>query len=285
MNKFLINLFRLTRPLSNIKNIALIILALYLSKTDFNLILLLAGFLSLSFVCSSFYVYNTLSDYDLDKNDKNKNHYSEAIDYLGRKTSFAIFISLLVCGFIIGFFVNFYFLFVLALLALTNFFYSSKKFRFKERFILDVLFGATLTFFFRFIASWFIFSDSIPPFLVAIALVSAKSAGYLLYKEVDRPFFETSKIKNSITAVKKETIIIISAVFWLVCFFSFFYNFKESPQYLQIKFLILTLLAIPPLAIIYLSALNKIKTKTKHLRIAGFIYWLLVLIIIFKLLW
>ena len=284
MNKFLINLFRLIRPLSNVKNIALIILSFYLSKADFNLILFLAGFLSLSFVCSSFYAYNTLYDYNLDKNDKNKNHYSEAIDYLGRKTSFVIFISLLTCGFIIGFFVNFNFLSVLALLALTNFFYSSKKFRFKERVILDVLFGATFTFFFRFVASWFIFSVSIPPLLVAIALVSAKSAGYLLYKEVDRPFFEASKVKNSITAVKKETIIIISAIFWLICFLSFFLLCFGS-KYFPIKFLFLLPLAIPPLIIVYLSALNKIKTKIKYLRIIGFIYWLLILIIIFKLLW
>lgn len=275
LSDLVLNFLRLTRPLSNVKNIALIILAFYFSKADFNLILFLAGFFSLSFVCSAFYVYNTLSDYNLDKNNKNKNHYSKAVDYFGEKISFIIFVLLLACGLIIGFFVNFNFLFVLILLALTNFFYSSKKFRFKEKVILDILFGATFTFLFRFVACWFIFSISTPPLLVIIALISAKSAGYLLYKEVDRSFLKDQNIKNSITIVKKETIIIVSTILWLICFLSLFF----------LKFSVLIPLAIPPLVIIYLSALNKIKTKIKYLRIAGFIYWLFVLIIIYKLLW
>ena len=70
MSKSLINFLRLVRPLSNVKNIALIILAFYLSKANFNLTLFLAGFFSLSFVSSAFYAYNTLSDYNLDKNNR-----------------------------------------------------------------------------------------------------------------------------------------------------------------------------------------------------------------------
>jgi uncharacterized protein HemY len=110
---------------------------------------------------------------------------------------------------------------------------------------------------------------------VIIALISAKSAGYLLYKEVDRPFLKNQNIKNSITAVEKETIIIISTILWLICFLFFIF----------LKFIILIPLAILPIAVIYFSALGKIKTKIKYLRIAGFIYWLFALIIILKLLW
>jgi len=78
MFKFWINFFRLTRPLSNVKNIALILVAL---------------------------------------NNENKNHYSEAVSYFGQRKSFVIFFALLIAGLFIGYFINLYF-FVFLLLAI-----------------------------------------------------------------------------------------------------------------------------------------------------------------------
>ena len=288
--KLLINFLRLTRPLSNIKNLALVLATFYISGGEFDFLRITVGIISLSLICSANYAYNNLYDYEADKINKNKKHHSKSIEYFGEKNSRIVVFLLTLSGYITGFLINIYFLVSLIFLSLTGFLYSSEKIRFKKRIVLDILFGATLTFFFRFIASWFIFSISIPPLLVVMALVSAKSAGYMLYKEIDRTSLLALKIRNSITVVSKKTIIVISALLWLVSFSSFIFLCLNSKYFqirylgnLPIKFLFLILFAVPPLIVIYLSILNKIKTEIRYLRVIGFFYWILVMIIIWRL--
>lgn len=274
---FFKNFFRLARPLSNVKNIALIFLAFYVSEAELNVFKIILGFISVSLVCSAFYAFNTLSDYDFDKKNENKKHYLEAVEYFGKNNCFLIFIFLLASGIISAIFINIYFLSALLLLTLTDFLYSSKQIRFKEKFILDILFGAVFTFLFRFLAFWHIFSLSFPPLLVLAVLISGKSAGYLLYKEIDRPFLSAQNVKNSITFSRKSTIIFISVLLWIICLISIVL-LCFGGRYLPVKFLFLLPFALPPLAMIYLSALSKAKTKIKFLRTLGFIYWILIII-------
>lgn len=288
---FLINFLRLTRPLSNVKNIVLVLLALYFSGQEFDFIRFILGIFSLSFICSAIYAYNALCDLKFDEQNKNKQHYSQAVYYFGDKYVLAIALILAVLGFSLGFYFNFYFLISLLTLLIIGFLYSSKYTRFKEKFILDILFGASFTFFARFMASWFIFSVSLPPLLPLVFLVSVKSGGYLLYKELDYPYLIKTNIKNSITILRKKTKIIISILLWIVSFFSFVFlcfNYKYFKVnilgYLPIRFLFLLLFAIPPLLLVYLSVLGKIKTKIKDLRTLGFIYWILVIIMAISLL-
>lgn len=277
---------KLTRPLSNVKNIALIVLAFYLLKTNFNLTEILSAFFSLSFVCSAIYAQNSFYDYEADKNNKNKQHYSEAVDYLGKKNAIIIIFLLFLIGIVLGFFINIYFLLSIVLLSLTGFLYSSKLTRFKEKIILDVLFGAGFTFPLRFTAAWFIFSQSAPPLLVLTALASAKIGGYLLYKEADRKFLTDLKIKNSINSFKKQEIILASFAFLFIAFISFVflclnYYFKISILgNLPPSFLWLIPFFLPPILIIYFSVLGNIKTPIKVLRIWGLIYLLLAVAVI-----
>ena len=290
MFRFWANFFRLTRPLSNIKNIALILVAFYFSKSEFNSQLFFWSLISLSLVCSAFYVFNTISDFDSDKNNENKKHYLEAVRYFGRKKSFVIFFALLIAGLFIGYFINFYFVIFLLFLALTNFLYSFKFARFKEKFILDVLFGASLTFLLRFLAFWFVFSSFFPPLLVLSGLVFAKSAGYFLYKSLDYPYLLNKNIKNSVTILTEKTKIIISILLWALAFISYAalcFNYYLNITLLGAlppRFLLLTIFAIIPLIVIYLSFFNVIKTEVKKLRMFGYIYWLAVMVIILKLL-
>ncbi|MEK7080662.1 MAG: UbiA family prenyltransferase [Patescibacteria group bacterium] len=287
---FFINFFRLTRPLSNVKNIALVLVAFYFSKSEFNFWLIFWPLISLSLVCSAFYTFNTISDFDSDKNNENKKHYSEAASYFGQKKGFAIFLSFLIAGLFIGYFVNLYFFVFLLFLALTDFLYSFKFSRFKEKFILDVLFGASFTFLLRFLAFWFVFSSSFPPLLVLSGLFFGKSAGYFLYKSFDYPYLLNKNIKNSVTILSKKTKIIVSILFWALAFISYAalcFNYYLNITLLGAlppRFLLLTIFAIIPLAVIYLSFFNIIKTEVKKLRILGYIYWLAVMVIILKLL-
>lgn len=289
MLEFWINFFKLTRPLSNVKNIALFFIAFYFSKSEFILQLFFWSLTSLSFVCSAFYVFNTLSDFNLDKSNKNKKHYLEAVQYFGQKKSFVIFFILLFAGLFIGYFINLYFFVFLLLVALTNFLYSFEYTRFKERFVIDILFGAFLTFLFRFLAFWYIFSNSFPPLLVLSGLVFSKSAGYLLYKSFDYPYLLDEKVKNSITFLNKKTKNIISILLWafaIISYVALCLNYYFNIALLGVlppRFLFLAIFAIIPLAIIYLSFFNLIKIEIRKLRILGYIYWLLVMIIVLRL--
>ncbi|MDP2741532.1 MAG: UbiA family prenyltransferase [bacterium] len=289
--EFLINFVKLTRPLSNIKNIALVLVALYLFGGKKDLLPIILGIISLSFICSAVYAQNSFYDYRADKSNKNKQHYSKAVEYFGKKNTTIIIVSLVSVGLVIGFFINVYFLTALFFLFSTGFFYSSKNFRFKEKIIWDILFGAVFTFFLRFLAAWFIFSGyplgRLPPLFAISALVFAKTGGYLLYKEADRAFLEKLDIRNSITSLKKKTVIFLSILCQSIAILSFVFMCLNSKFFrlnflgiLPMKFLFLIPFAAPPLMVIYLSALGKIKTKIKNLRILGFAYWALVIIVV-----
>jgi len=288
---FLRNLLRLTRPLSNIKNIALILFAFYLSGADFNLKIILLGIISLSLVQSSIYAYNSLNDQETDRKNPEKNHYFQAVQYFGSRKIFFIILFLIVSGFIAGLAINIYFVFSLVALLIVNFLYSSKYTRFKEKILLDIFSGGALGFLIRFIASWFIFKISFPPILALLSLFSVKTAGYLLYKELDRGALNVLNIKNSITAVSKKTIIVISTVLFSLALFSFILMCLNQRYFqlnylgiLPFRFLILLPFAILPIIVIYLSVFKKINIKVWELRVLGLIFLLLLTIIIWRLL-
>jgi len=185
-------------------------------------------------------------------------------------------------------FINFYFILASSCLLIIGFLYSYPRIRFKKKIVLDVLFSSGLTFAFRFVAAWFIFEISVPPLLPILTLAFVKSGGYMIDKEMDRTLLLRNKIRNSITVISKKTNIIISVILLslslvfsvLMCLNTQYFQ-KDFIGYLPQKFLILVLFAVPPIAVIYLKALNKIKINRKYLRIIGFLYSLLVLAVVF----
>ena len=281
-----LNFFGLTRIISNVKNIAIVLLAFYLSNAELDWPKLILGIVSMSFIFSSIYTYNNLEDSQVDEQNSYKRHYSKAVKYFGEKIIFIMITLFVILGLIMGIFINIYFAGTLFILLAVGFLYSSKHTRLKDKFILDVLFGATFTYFFRFLAAWFVFSVSMPPLLPILALVFAKNGGYLLYKQADKPFLLSLQVKNTITVMKKKTLIIFSIFSWIVVFLSFLllclnarYIHLKVLGYLPEKFLILIPFAIPPLIVVYFYSFGRLKNNMRHLRILGFIYWLLVIVI------
>lgn len=286
MFKFWQNFFKLTRPLSNVKNVALILIAFYFSKSEFDLWLILRSLLSLSLVCSSFYTFNTISDLDSDKNNENKKHYLEAVRYFGQKKSFVIFIALLVAGLFIGYFINLYFFVFLLFLALTDFLYSFKYTRFKEKIILDILFGASFTFLLRFVAAWFIFSKGFPSLLPMLALVFGKTDRYSLYKGIDRERLLDQNIKNTITFFSLRSLFIFSFFFLILTIVSIILMFLNLIYFqidilgsIPIQALFLIPFIVPPIIIIFFQIIKKTKFENSFLRFWGYIYMFLVLVI------
>jgi|GEM_PF-3295930 len=282
MFEFFVNLSRLTRPLSNVKNLAIIALAFFLSGAEFDLADVLIGFFSLSLVCSAVYGFNTLCDLKCDKDNKNKEHYTKAVTYFGKGVIYIILAALVIAGLLLGYYVDAYFVGGLLLLLIVGFLYSSPYTRFKEKILLDVIFGAILTYPLRFFAAWFIFELSFPPLLPIMGLAFAKAGGYMMYKELDRPFFVLQKIKNSITALSKSANILLSSLFWLLAVAAFVlmclgsrYFRSELWGYLPFRFLSLLPLIIPAIIVTYFKALDRLTMSNNHLRVAGFAYFVL----------
>lgn len=288
MLKFLSNLFALTRPLSNTKNVLIVCLAFFLSGTRMNWINFILGIISLSFVCSAVYAFNTFCDFKIDKENKNKEHYSRSVSYWGERRVGLIIAILTILGLSIGLMINYYFLLCLILLIFFNFLYSFPRARFKEKMILDVLTVGVIVFVIRFVAAWFLFKISIPPALPILVLIFAKSGGYMLDKEMDRNLLLEKNIKNSITVISKTTNIIISTILLvlsiiftsLMCLNARYFQ-MDFMGYLPENILFLFPFVVPPLVIMYLKVANKINTKRKYLRIIGFLYALLVLGLVF----
>jgi len=288
MFEFWINFSRLTRPLSNVKNIAIISLAFYLSQTPLNWSLFVLGSLSLSLIFSAIYAYNSACDADVDKYNNNKRHYLSAVAYFSKKKTLAIVGILFLFGVILAVFINVRFFYTAIALAVSGFFYSSRYFRFKEKPVLDVVFGATLTILLRFVAAWFIFSMSFPPLLPMFALVFLKNGGYMLYKCYDRPFLIRAGIKNSITLLKQKTILVLSLVFF-VCSIGLFILMCLNSLYLKavvlgalpVSFLFLLIFFIPPIVIQYLLVLEIVKINPRYFRTAGFISMFIIIAFVF----
>lgn len=289
-NNFFINLFRLTRPLSNTKNVLIVCLAFFLSGVEFDLVVFISGLVSLSLISSAVYAFNTFCDFKSDKENQNKEHYSRAVSFWGKRRISLIITTLITLGLLIGLMINYYFLLSLILLMFFNFLYSSPYTRFKEKIILDVLTAGVFTFAIRFIAAWFLFTISFPPVLPILALIFAKSAGFMIYKEMDREFLVKQGIKNSITRTKKNIIIFISGLLYFLAI-AFFILMCLNEKYFEIvvlgflpfNLLFITPLAIPPILISYLKALNKINISEKTFRVIGYFYALLILLLIVSL--
>lgn len=283
---FLINFSKLTRPLSNTKNIVIIAIAFYFANVEFHLLPILLGFFALSFVSSAIYGYNAVNDLNLDINNGNKKYYAEGVQFFGERKSLIIVSVLAVIGLVLGFYLGYYVFFALVALLITGFLYSSKYTRFKEKIAFDVLFGASLTFLFRFIASWYIFSNSAPSLLPILALVFGKTAGYPLYKGMDREYLLSQHITNTITSISLKALFIFSFFFATLTAFSVVLMFL-NPLYFHINILgsvpfqVLFLIpfAIPPAVVICLQIVKKTKFKNPSLRFWGYIYMFLVTVI------
>ena len=75
VKNFILNFLNLTKILSNIKNIAIVLLSFYISGSSLDWYKLAIGVISLSFISLAIYTYNNFSDAKIDKYNEYKNHY------------------------------------------------------------------------------------------------------------------------------------------------------------------------------------------------------------------
>ncbi len=282
------NFARLTRPLSNVKNAGIFLLAILLSR-GLDLVDIyrnFLAFLSLSLVCSGIYAFNSYSDFDIDQNNENKKHYAEAVKYFDKRGALAISALCVLVGLFLGGMINVGFVSAIFLLALTGFLYSSSYFRFKEKYFLDILFGAALTFPLRFLAAWYANMAICPPIIILFALAAVKSAGFMIYKAQDRKYISDTGISNSFVVLSLNWIAAISFALFVFSFavLLFLYN---NPDYMRANGLMpipdwiirIMPLFILPIFVAYFKFYKFIKTGTDRLRQIGFVYAVVIILV------
>ncbi len=261
---------KLTRPRSNVKTVAVLILVFYLSGSQDWATLILV-FLSLSLVCMAMYAFNSATDLTLDQKSKHKAEYSQAVSQIGTKKAYLIAGLCLASGLGLGLLLNYKAWLILVFLAATAWFYSSPFWRWKEKIGLDLLGGAILTFAWRFLAGWLALTNEPIPWWPLLGLVLLKTSGYLLYKNLDREALIANKVKNTVTAFSAKQIKWLAGsagVGGALLLLSAF----------PLKILWLIPATLPIWPILYYYEKGRLKIKQSQLRILGFTYFLLLII-------
>ena len=280
----LTTLATLTRPLSSVKNAAVILLAYYLVGQPDGMRAPLLCFLALSLTCAGGYAYNTLTDRELDRKNQSKEHFAAATTLFGARATLTVSLLCVLAGALIAASLNIHVLAAVLLLALANFLYSWPRTRFKDHFLLDIIFGATLTLPLRFVAAWFLYSFTFPSLGVLVVLAAAKSGGYMLYKLLDVETYRSAGVHNSITRYRYTTvlhagfalIILALAITLVLCLNSVF---LILPVLGSAPFEILWLMpaTLPTLIILYCRLAGVTRTPVKTLRRLGLLYGLAVI--------
>ena len=277
---FLLNLSRLLRPLSSVKNFFIALVVFAISPQGINLWMLFLGIISLSLVCCAVYAFNSVSDFQIDRKNPNKQHYSSAVAYFGSRVSIIIVIGFFLLGLAIGLGLGRNFVISLVLLALAGFLYSSPVTRFKDKPALDVLFAAALTYPLRFSALWFIGQQGFPPPLILLALSAAKSGGYIGYKQLDRGHFvRAEKFLIVLSVLLFFAVLVISVYLYLNPGYLLSFGLRSFPREAVwfVPFIILPSIAL------YLKIFGFLRfVGIKQLRAAYLIYSVALVIIFVK---
>ena len=112
---------------------------------------------------------------------------------------------------IAGYSINRLFFYSMVFMIANMAFYSLKPFRLKEKAFFDVLSAGIIAPSLRFIAGWFLFTDSFTiPVLMIVAVCASQSAGYLLYKFKNKKIEIKTNVKTTIVFLSEKSLKYIS---------------------------------------------------------------------------
>ena len=222
--KFFRGLWRLIRPYWWGKTFFFMSLGAAMAVEGFpDLGRFLLGFLIMGvFLWGGFYTLNDLTDIKLDVYDKEKKNRAIASGMVSPKRGFIFAYALIIIALMAGFFVNRFFFYMLVVLTINHLAYTLEPIRLKKRIFFDVFSGAFMTPVFRFLAGWFLFTDSFEiPILMIIALSFLKVGGYMFYKLRNRDIEIKFKHRNTFTLLSEKSIKIISVGYSILGLVSF----------------------------------------------------------------
>lgn len=250
---------------SGVKNFVIVIIAALFAGTETRIAAIILVSLSLTCITSAMYAYNALTDVHIDAKNPNKQHRAVAAKALPDRFVRFLIVILIIVGVCVSFLFSARSGLAHALLAGELFLYSSPLTRFKERPLLDIVFGAVLSFSFRYFGAWYALSAGTPPLWPLAALISAKCGGFMLYKELDRATLEAQGIRSSITLLSPTMTTSLAFLFIIIALGTTLFAIPEVSVFLP--------LAVLPLAVVLTQRFCVTHFHHRALRSAGLIYF------------
>lgn len=283
------NYLQLTRPDHWFKNIfmlpgiVLVFLATDTAWSNSYLLTILIAIISICSTASANYVINEWLDADFDKFHPVKKNRPSVVNKLEAKWIYLLYISLLLIGFSLAYFISTTYFFITIFFAVMGFMYNVRPFRTKERPYIDVL-SESINNPIRLCLGWYIIDTTIfPPSSLLISywmggafLMGAKR--FAEFRFIDNK--ELAGLYRSSFKYYNEQRLLLSTIFYALTsvFFLSIFLFKHRIEFL---------LAYPFFSILfvwYLSiAFEKdsvVQNPEKLHRKKGFLFFVLLLVIL-----
>ncbi len=198
-----------------------IVCAFLLTKINFSIENLLAGFFATCLIASANYVINEYLDAEFDKHHPTKKFRAAVKETMNGKIIFLLWLALTIVGLSIAALVNSYFLAMATWLWLMGIFYNVKPIRTKDLAYLDVL-TESVNNMIRLLMGWFIVVEGfiLPPSSIVLGywmlgafLMAIKR--YAEYRMINNPELAAAYRKSF--AHYSESSLLISAFFYAMC--------------------------------------------------------------------
>lgn len=252
LSKFFLKDTLLVNSIKNLAQYMFGVLAFYLTFGHVDVFKAVIGGLAFLFCYSAVYPFNDLMDLEKDRKEKSKKKWKAlARGAISKKDSISLLFLLLTVGVFFLTFLDGYFILIIALVLLLNFFHSSNLIRAKENFY-TVSFNMYIIQFLKYISGWLALTNNLSsaPLLLVSALSTAYVGGYLHHSK--------GKIKRGMSLGKKLLLVfftILGAGSYLASFF--ISRFK------------LPILTLTGIAITYMLFLRKRREEMKKSNFIG----------------
>jgi len=233
---------------------------------NFNLMVFIAGFISVAFLWSSLYALNDYTDWKIDKKHERKKFRPIPSGKVNPKQGLGFSLMLLIISFGIAFALeSFFLLLCLSAMLINQLFYTTKPWRLKSRKYFDIISGSMINPFFRYLSGIAIFVPGMLvtttpfPIFPVLFVVGIQFSGYTLYRLFSKGHDKKLKMKSTVasfpeTHVKKVayTVMIIAVLsyFGLIAnsLFKISYLGFLPVQYLgAVIIVVIVVLAVPAL--------------------------------------
>ena len=178
---------------------------------NFNLLIFIAGFISVAFLWSSLYALNDYTDWKIDAKHERKKFRPIPCGKVRPKEGLAFSLILLIISFGIAFVLGNFFLLLCLCAMLTNqLFYTTKPWRLKSRKYFDIISGSMINPFFRYLSGIAIFVPGMlvttTPFPVfpILFVVGIQFSGYTLYRLFSKDHDEKLKMKSTVASFNEK---------------------------------------------------------------------------------
>jgi 4-hydroxybenzoate polyprenyltransferase len=205
-----------SKTLLNMTLAALMVYYIYLPidasiSITFNILVFIAGFISVAFLWSSLYALNDYTDYKIDAKHETKKFRPIPSGKVSPKQGLAFSLILLVISFAIAFALSNMFLALCLIIMVTNqLLYTLKPWRLKTRKYFDIISGSMINPFFRYFSGIVLFvpatiiAHTAFPILPILFVVGIQFSGYTLYRLFSKGHDKKLKMNSTVASLPEK---------------------------------------------------------------------------------